>query len=492
VKREIRRRVIAELKSRGAEVFTAAVRALILASLHDKQREIIAALAAGVRYIALCCSRRSGKTNLLAKLIVLTLLDAGFNQAVFYVAPTLKIGKGLIWAEVVKLVEDYQLGWTLRENTGEIITPAGARFFILGLNKRGQVDATRGFDALLFLTDETQEYEYLLGPTLSAVGPALSGRKGAFIASGTPGYTEQGTWYDWCHGKDGFTRFGWTVLQNPKNPRPGQEVIDEEKTRRGWDDQHPELLREWYGLWVPDHRRLLVEYSDAKNSIVALPENYGPHWRKVIGIDCGYDDPFAWVVVAYNPFGPERIVLHAEAHPKLIGDQACEITARLVRDFETTHVVADYAGGGKTFYETFNAKYGKELGCSIGPARKMDKRGRIMFLNTELRTGRMKLLRPAADGLVAEYKVLQKDEHGEVITSETIRDDLFDASSYALAEIAPYHAKDAPTDEQTAAARAKAEHERRLRDDADYRAAEARNRAAREQAKQPLFARSSR
>lgn len=482
VKAEVRRRVISELKRRGHDVFVSAVRWLILASLHEKQSGVWAAIQAGVRYIALCCSRRAGKTNLVAKLIVLTLLDAGFNQAVFYVAPTLKIGKGLIWAELAKLVEDYELGWTLRENTGEIITQAGAHFFIVGLNKKGQVNVSRGFDAILFVTDETQEYEYLLAPTLAAVSPALSGHKGAFLAAGTPGYTPQGTWYDWCHEKDGFTRFGWTVLDNPKNPRPGQEVIDEEKTRRKWPDDHPELLREWYGLWVPDFRRLAVEYSEELNSIVALPEDYGTHWKHVIGIDYGYDDASAWVVIAANPYAREWYVVHAEAHPKLIGDAAVEITAGLVKRFKTTYAVCDYSGGGKSFYETFNAQYGAELGCTIRAARKMDKKGRIKFLNTELRTGRMKVLRPAADGLVTEYKTLQKDEDGEIITTELLRDDQFDASLYALVEVAPWKPKREPTE----AERAEAELKRRMEHDAELRAAEERNRMARRAMADPI------
>jgi hypothetical protein len=442
VKAELRKRAWIALRNNNPTLYRARVKQEILAGLTRKQQAVIDDLEFGLRYIALCCSRRAGKTQLLARLIILTLLRAEHNEAVFYVASTLKIGKGLIWKEIVRIAGEYQLDgyWRFRENEGEIHTPEGAAFFILGLNKMKQSNQTRGFKALLFCTDESQDIEHLLGPLLTAVSPSLTDSRGAFIAAGTPGYVPQGTWFDWVHQKKGgFKTYAWTVRDNEKFPRDVETMLREEREREGWTEEHPDYQREWLGRWVEDVSTLLCEFLNERNSITALPESYSLSWRHVIGMDYGHDDAMAWVVIAANQFGPERIVVHAEAHAGWDNDQAAALTSKLVKRFDTSHVVCDPAGGGKGFYATFNKRYGSDLGCQIKPANKLGKVESVRAMNTELRTGRMVVMLPEAEPLAKELRVLRwKDrEKGEVLTSTTVRDDLFDAGRYAFVEVAP-------------------------------------------------------
>lgn len=446
-KAELKRRAWRELRQRDPEAFRARVAADIRTGFGDKQGEVDDSLQKGLRYVALCCSRRAGKTNFLAKLIVLALLDAQHNEAVFFVADTLQRGKGLIWKEVEKLVDRYQLPWKLKENEGQIHTPAGAALFLLGLNQQRQATkSARGFKAVLYLLDEAQDQDHLLKPLLAAVSPALSDRRGAFIVAGTPGWAEAGTWYEWVHGlAGGFKSIGWTVRENEKFPldRYGGDVevmLAEQRKAAGWDENHPDYLREWLNIWAVDPTQLVCEYVGSRNGIAALPKSYGRHWRHVIGIDYGWDDAAAWVVVAANPYGPERVVVHAEAHAKLDNDEAAAVTTRLVKQFETTNVVCDPAGGGKTFFETFNRRYGQKLKCQIRAANKLGKADSVKWINTDLRKGRLVVLLPAAEALAKEIRQLRwKDkEAGEVLTSSVVRDDCFDAFRYAMVEIAPW------------------------------------------------------
>ncbi len=479
------------------------MRRAILASLTRKQREVIEAIKAGHRYIALCCGRRGGKTNLLGKLLLLTLLDCGHNEAVFYVAWSLKIGKGLIWKELEKLCHDYGLDeyWRLTEHTGQIDTPDGGSFFILGLNKSKQSNLTRGFKGKLFCADESQDIEHLLASTLVAVAPGLTDTRGVFVAAGTGPYVTQGTWYEWSNGEKGFKAFNWSIRDNEKFPQDPEQTLAEERERNGWDETHPDYIREWMGKAVDDVSTLMCEFLSERNTITELPPEYTLAWRHVIGMDFGWDDAITWVVVAANPYGPERIVVHAEGASKMDNDAAAEKTAELVEQFQTSYVVCDPAGGGKGFYETFNSRYGKTLGCQIASAYKLGKVDSVKSINTDLRRlapedketeltmfgdgkGRLVVLLPQAEPLAKELKVLRwKDKQkGEVLTGPRIRDDHFDAFRYSCAEIAPWQPRKTPEATRTAEQQADHEYRARLKVDEEAREREQRNRAAKKRA----------
>lgn len=501
---ELRKRALNELRDRDPDKYRAEIRRLIVKSFTIKQRIVYEALRAGLRYIALCCGRRSGKTNLLVKLIILTMLDSGHNEAVFYVAWSLKLGKGLIWADLEKMCRDYCLDtyWRLNENEGIIKTPEGSAFFIFGLNKEKQSDQARGFRGRLFCTDESQDVEHLLERMLTAVSPVLLDFGGAFIASGTPGYVPQGTWFDWCHGGKGFKCFTWTIRENEKFPRDVESALREEMALKGFDtffaehgEHHPEFKREWLGIWAEDASSLICEFLSGRNTIQELPPEYNLGWHHVIGMDYGWDDAITWVVVAANPYGPERIVVHAEAHENLDNDAAAEVTSRLVRDFATTYVVCDPAGGGKGFYAVFNSKYGKTLGCQIRPADKLGKVESVKAINTDLRVthewsdgvkrGRLVVCLPEAEPLAKEIRVLRwkNKERAEVQTTRTIRDDCFDGFRYAMVEIAPWQVQQPKSDESRAAAQKEAAWREQVKTDPDAREREERNRRARSSSK---------
>ena len=475
------------------------MRRAIIASMTRKQREVLEALHLGFRYLALCCGRRAGKTTFLAKLIILTLLDCQRKEAIFYVAWSLKIGVGLIWQDLAKECEVYGLDeyWSLSEHDGEISTPAGATFFIMGLNVTRQSNRGRGFKGRLFCIDESQDVEHLLAKTLTAISPGLTDTRGAFLAAGTGPYVTQGTWYEWSVGKQGFKAFNWTVLDNEKFPQDPVATLAEERERNTWDEDHPDYVREWLGKAADDVEVLLCEFLAERNTITELPLEYNLGWRHVIGMDFGWDDAITWVVVAANPYGPERIVVHAEGASKMTNDDAAEKTAELVQQFHTTYVVCDPGGGGKGFFEAFNSKQGKKLHCQITGAYKLGKVDSVKVINTDLRCeppendngesmfgegkARLVVLLPAAAPLAHELKVLRwKDKKkGEVLTSKTSRDDHFDGFRYACDEIAPWQEKAAPSAEKTAQEIAAQKYREQLKNDVDAREREQRNRAAR-------------
>lgn len=430
--------------------YRAEVKKRILAGWHPEQARMWQRMEAGERYLAVCCSRRAGKTFWISDLIVLLLMAAGFNQDVAFIAPTLKRGRELIWRELMRKIDLYHLGWKVSENMGTVSTPEGAYFRIVGLDNKKQIDkVSRGGDTIAFLADEVQSYFQLLPELLVGAGPALAQSRGAFIASGTPGVAEQGFWHEIAvEEKHGFTKAHWTLLDNPFLGRDPEEILAEERERNGWDENHPTFLREYKGQWITDHTQLVVEYVKERNAVTELPAYDVKTWRHWLGIDYGFVDPTAWVVLGSPPFSKDVYVLHCEQESELTEDQIAETTRRLMDAFKPRGAVGDSASGGATFIATWNQRYGRANGVFLRHAKKHDKAGSIKLLNTELRTARLKLHIPHAQQMATDFGRLQwKDaERSDILEGPAFPDHLFDALRYALNDCNAYLTKAKPAE----------------------------------------------
>lgn len=426
------------------DVWPDAVKTLILDRLHAKQRAVVTDIDNGHRFIAMCTGRRAGKTTLLASLVIMSLLRAGPNQTVLFVASTLQKGRELIWSDIKAMVERYALPWGLREHLGTVTTPKGARFCIIGLSTKGKAEAPRGADVIAAFVDESQDATHLLAPLLTAIGPALVGRGGVLVLSGTPGYQPAGTWYEIAEfGRAGFKSHHFTILDNPMLPRDSAVILEEELERNKWTRETPEFQREYMGKWVPDDSMMVFAFDAERHSRLDLPVDYDDKWIRVMAMDLGYNDHSAWCVVALDPTTQRKVVLHAESHPRLFSDRAVEITKELITRYKLTRIVCDPAAGGLGFYEAFNAQHGKALGVSVRGANKVDKAGRVGLVNSELRADRLVLLRPQSDTLAVEMQQLRYNNRDTCtfLTSMRIRDDCSDCLMYAMAELAPITAR---------------------------------------------------
>jgi hypothetical protein len=389
---------------RDTDEYRDAVRDIILRNLHEKQRMVWNHLINGTRYLSLCCSRRAGKTHFLASLIILLMLRAKFGQEVVFVAPTLKRGKELIWRELDRFIDEFYLDWDRREHIGTVTTKAGALFRIVGLDNKRQIGkVSRGGNMLAMLCDEAQETYQLLAQLLVGAGPGLAQSKGAFIASGTPGPVPHGYWHAIAtQGEAGFTAIHWTLLDNPHLGRPAEDILLEERVRNKWDENHPDYVREYLGRWTVDTRSLVVEFSKELNVVDEIPGYSKRTWRHWMGQDFGFNDPSSWVVLTAAPHSRDVYVIHASKQAGLTDDELASRSAEVFDTFCPKMMVGDSASGGKVFMESWNRRYGKHFGVHVRSARKADKRGSISTLNTELRTGRLKVLRSGAS-LVAQF-----------------------------------------------------------------------------------------
>jgi hypothetical protein len=397
--------------------------------------------------------RRAGKSDGIPKGSVMDALGAGPNEVVILGSETLKKAKALHWQNVHSLVVRFQL--PLRPNAQDAFweLPNGARLQFWGVADAGAVELLRGFKMRAAAFDEVRTYGSLLGRMVTdVIEPALGDTGGSLTLNGTPSHTRAGGWYDICAGAEShkWSVHHWDARQNPffRAGKGGAEAwFQDILARNAWTWESATFQREYLGKFVDDSESMVVEYVPARDAILALPTNYSRDWPHVIGVDYGYNDAFAITTLTMCPWAPAaRYFVHAEKAAHLTYDDAADMLRREIVRSGARVVVCDPAGGGKPFYETFNRKYGAQLGVNVRSAHKVA--GSIVesirFENTELRTGRLKVLLPAARALADEWQVLPWKDEWKQEPDDAFSQDCFDAGRYALMETIAYTPKNAP------------------------------------------------
>jgi len=401
--------------------------------------------------------RRAGKSTGLPAFALMDALDCKptqpgqFAEVVVMGGETAKKAESMYWAPIHALIQAHRLPFAFNGKLGAFLHERrdGSGIYLWGIADKGAADMLRGYKVRAAYFDEVMTYQQHLDYLAeSALGPALGDLGGALTFAGTPSVTRAGPWFQLCHSQKWRT-FHWDVRQNPKFPRDPMTVLNEEAERYGgWDNAT--FRREWLGEFVDDASMMVVEFDRARNTRESVPAGYSLAWPHVVGVDYGYNDAFAIVVLTMRPEAPAaRYVVHAEKLAQADYDQCAAALKRVAQRFQPRSVVCDPAGGGKPFYETWNNRYGAELGLAVRSAHKVAGSlvESIRFQNTELRMGRLQAIVPDAEPLVSEWAVLPWKDTWKDAPSDDYAQDAFDACRYALMETIAWAPREVPTAE---------------------------------------------
>lgn len=421
----------------------------IRATMFDKQLELHDDPA---QFKATPTGRRGGKSDGMPKSSALDVLDAGFNEAVLIGAETLKKSVSLHWQNIAKLTAEHQLPLTPKVGEGAWVTPWGARIQFWGMHDKGAVELIRGFKLKAARFDEVATYAGLLPRLVEHVlEPALGDTMGQCTLYGTPSVTRSGPWFEICEGTEAakWAVKRWDVRDNPHfwvGKGGGAAWLQTILTRNKWTWQNPTFQREYLGIFTNDTDSIVVQYDARRDDLATMPDGYSLAWKHVVGVDYGYNDAFAIVVLAVDPYSLTKVVAHADKAAHLTYDAAADMLATVLERYGSQLVVCDPAGGGKPFYETFNRRYGEKLGVNVRSAHKVA--GSLVesyrFQNTELRGDRLKVLQPAAKQLTDEWLVLPWKDEWRDEPDDAYEQDCTDAARYALMETITWQPKQRP------------------------------------------------
>lgn len=292
-----------------------------LSLLFDKQKEVFLD-SFPYETCTLLTGRRAGKTYLVvAKL----LYEAETNprSICLYITKTIKTGQRIIWHALKEFNLHLKLNIHFKEKDGQAILPNGSIIELAGADDPKRMDDLLGRKYIFVVYDESGALrdDILEHLAVQVIEPTnihpRTGKPSRWFV-GTPGREPRGFFYRMSFDVDPLTQVkrrsyklytNWTASDNPHWP---ENWLEEQKRNNGWDDESEIYRRQYLGQWVePDDSMLAYHgFSVDRNVIHRLPENLidilsNPEYFKVLGVDYGFHDPTAMVLMAFHkPLNP--------------------------------------------------------------------------------------------------------------------------------------------------------------------------------------------
>ncbi len=375
---------------------------------------------------AAICSRRSGKSYAAGRYLIKEAMEDDGTVCV-YIARTREAAKRILWSSLKEANQQYRLG--IKFNNADLIAtfPNQSKIMFTGANDASDVDKLRGAAFSLAVLDEAAFFNINVRELVNEVlTPALLDRDGSLVLISTPNSACHGFFYDVTEkGSYNFSVHRWTVKNNPYMQH-AVRAIQKDIDNGILNPEDPSYKREYLGLWVRDDQEIVYNYTQDN-----LFENrpVSDEWEYVLGIDLGYHDATAFVVVAWSPDFPCLYIIDEHKQKKMLTSEVEEKINRYMKDYNFTSIVMDSGGGAsKMVLETFKQR----SGIPIKPAQKSgDKIGMIKIMNSELAAAKIKVKRGME--ILSEWDKLQYNRAG---TAEDKRFDnhLSDACLYAWQE----------------------------------------------------------
>lgn len=399
-----------------------------------------------------CCSRRAGKSTAGRRLLIHTGCSQPASLSV-YVALTRQSAKRLMWEPLKQ--DLWALGIAFESNETELtltLPGNGSRIWLAGANDAAQIERLRGHAFDLAMLDEAQSMrERILEPLVQdVITPALLDRRGKMRLLGTPGPIPDGYFYRACHSED-WSRHHWTLLDNP-NLRDPASFLEMIRSKHGLTEAAPTYRREYLGEWVMDRDILVLSAFDPAASVWSeLP---GGAWTYVLGVDVGYHDSDAIVVLGWSSASPGLYLVDEYVRSHQTEEQLSIVLRSMIDRFAPMSVVGDTGGGGRKTIEGISSR----LGYPIKAAHKPSVVEQFARLNDEFRAKRLLL----KSGSVAAHDAIRlRWELGKVgrRVDDAFHSDALPALSYAYAEARHYYYAE-PKPRQTPRTRLEKELER--------------------------------
>ena len=355
--------------------------------------------------VGLLCTRRAGKSYGIG----LKLFKAAFEEpecTCTYIGLTRKTAKKIMWKDVMKSI-DRKLGLQCKFNESElsITCPNGSIIYLEGADSgKDEMDKVLGGKLKLVVIDEGGSFRIDM-PKLcyEMIEPALADYDGTLSMAGTPTDLLDSLFHKITTGREsGWTSHEWDTLNNPYMRETWQKRLDFLLKNNPGIEETPAFRRMYKKEWVTDTTALVYKYNESRNLVSELPRG---QYTYVLGVDLGFDDPTAFVVMAFSPHDQNLYMLETYKKSGMIISDVAERIKYYEKRYNIYRIVIDNAA--KQSVEELKQRYG----LALTAADKVGKAEFIEIMNSELIQGRIKVLE-------VEETLLLRDEWGSLIWDE--------------------------------------------------------------------------
>ena len=393
----------------------------------------------GTRFRNAVCSRRAGKTvGIVADMLDTCLKESEIN--LLYITITQQQARAIIWSDLLRLIEDYQLECKVDNTRLTVSFPNKSRIYIAGAKDRTEIEKFRGWKLRKCYIDECQSFRTYIKELINdIIIPALRDKRGELYLTGTPGPVKAGVFYEYSQSKN-WRSHHWTAFDNPYMHDPPnlnlEEVLREERIIRGIDESDPSYIRETFGKWIEDTDALVYKFNRTRNIYSALPSD--GEWSYIIGIDIGYNDSDAIAVIGYNSHHKKVYLVDEHVKNKQNISQLVEVIQHYKDQYNPIRMVMDAGALGKKIQEELRFRHG----LHIEAAEKSRKVEFIELLNDDLRTEKFKAFEKSI--FQEDCMLVQWDKDSKIRNperpkiSDTYHSDICDAVLYAWRDCKHY------------------------------------------------------
>ena len=388
------------------------------------------------------CTRRAGKSYGCGLYLVKTAIE---NPGVtcMYIAKTRESAKRIMIKDVLTVLNDeLELNAEYKKQEMSFVFPNGSVIYLVGAdNSENEMTKLLGQKFKLCIIDEAAFFQQDLRTLVYEVlKPACADLRGTIAMISTTSDLTKGLYYDVTNEVEaGWSVHKWSAQDNPHMTEMFNAEIAEMVERNPDIKETPAFKRMYMNEWVIDTDASVYRFKRDRNVIAQLPdlktnERLGHKWHYVLGIDFGWNDPTAFVVMAYHPLDEKGklYVLKCYKASNMVGQDIGDKVKEIQAEFPEIRIVVDPAS--KQLIEDIRARFGFHMIS----AEKTDKKGHIGIMNSDMQLGNLHLVVNDDNGveeLVDEYigliwDIRQRDR-GRYVEHAACANHLADAALYA-------------------------------------------------------------
>lgn len=340
----------------------------------------------------LFCTRRSAKTFTGGIYLFKEALERpGCN--LLFIGLTRMSAKGIVWKDVLKDI-DRRLGTGCRFNETELTAtfPNGSVIHVTGIDADAdEMMKLLGKKYRLVILDEGSLYNVDLRTLVYGIlKPAMTDEMGTICMMGTASNNTRGLFFEVTRGIErGWSLHTWTAVENPHTRDQWLQGIAEiAEDRPGFLETT--LFKQWYlNQWEIDDAVLVYKYNPSKNYARELPKLRANGWQHVLGLDLGFNDECAFVVLAFHEEDPRLFIREVYKEAGMDFTATAEKVKALDKRYNFNFKVVD--GANKQGVQEMNRRHG----LSLIPAEKTEKLDWIRLMNDDMLQAKIVLLAEA-------------------------------------------------------------------------------------------------